>query len=123
MNYLLVSIIWTALVIVASVLPGNALPSSGVNIPHFDKLVHFVMYAGVVLFWLNYIKELNSNIQMHKVVFVIVLAGFLMGLIMEFIQHYYIKNRYFEYLDLIANGFGCIFGGAIFFKLHKASYK
>lgn len=50
-------------------------------------------------------------------------VAFIMGLIMELMQHYFIKNRYFESLDLIANGFGCIFGGVIFFKLHSANLK
>lgn len=123
MNFLLVSIVWTVLVIIASLLPGNALPSSGISIPHFDKLVHFVMYAGIVFFWLKYFYSKSTNKQTIKTVLLMVLVGFLMGLIMEFMQHYFIKNRYFESLDLIANGFGCIFGGVIFFKLHNATHK
>lgn len=102
-------------------MPGKAFPSAGFNIPHLDKIVHFTMYAGVVFLWLKYIKDVNVNKKSLKILFLMILVGFLMGLLMECIQHYFIKNRYFESLDLIANGFGCIFGGAIFFKLHKAS--
>lgn len=123
MNFLLASIVWTIVVVFASLLPGNALPNSGIAIPHFDKIIHFIMYAGIVFFWLMYFYSINSKRQTIKTVLLTVSVAFIMGLIMELMQHYFIKNRYFESLDLIANGFGCIFGGVIFFKLHSANLK
>lgn len=77
------------------------------------------MYTGVALFWLKYVETLRPDKQTAKVVFVAVLAAFLLGVMMEVVQHYWVENRHFELLDLIANGFGCIFGGIVFIKLHK----
>lgn len=122
MNYLLASISWTILVILASLMPGNALPSSGITIPHFDKVVHVAMYTGTVYLWLKYSNTLTPENVVLKLVLMIVLAGFLLGLLLELMQYYFIENRNFESLDLIANGFGCIFGGTIFYKLNKTSF-
>lgn len=76
-----------------------------------DKLVHLGIYMVLAFLWLVAVKNLKKNTFFKNNAYIVVfLACFLLGFSLEVIQGLFIKNRYFESADLIANGFGCIFG-------------
>ena len=111
------------MVILLSLIPERAINNIDFNIEGFDKFVHFVMYFGLVFLWSTGLKRQNRSKKVRdKALYIAVIGGFILGLILEITQHFIIKSRYFDSVDLIANGFGCIFG-LIFFKLvYKSSY-
>ncbi|HLW29632.1 MAG TPA: VanZ family protein [Brumimicrobium sp.] len=123
LRFILPSLIWTAFVVVISLVP-----SSNVNLREFqfegvDKIAHFVMYTLLSLFWAVGLKRQNISIWLRRNAFKIsVLGGFLLGLIIELTQEFIILTRHFEVLDLIANGIGCIFG-AVLFKIIYQDYQ
>ena len=104
-------------------MPAKEIPSSSFYFEGMDKLVHFTMYLLLVYFWIAGMKRQNISPQLRKKAFYLgVIGAFTIGIFMEVIQHFYIKNRYFETLDLIANGIGCIFGVFLFRIIFKNSY-
>lgn len=124
LRFLVPSLIWTTLVILLSLAPAQSIPEISFKFKGFDKLVHGVMYCGLTFLWITGFKRQNKSKKIRANAFVIVLlSAFILGVIMEGMQHFFIKNRYFEVLDLIANGIGCIFGLLFFRLIYKSSYK
>ena len=122
LRFILPSIIWTTFVVVISLVP-----SSSVNLREFqfegvDKIAHFVMYTLLSLFWAIGLKRQNIYVGLRRNAFKIcVFGGFLLSLVIELIQEFFIWTRHFEVLDLIANGIGCIFG-IVLFKIIYQNY-
>lgn len=48
-----------------------------------------------------------------------ILYGTIFGVLMEAIQFYFCKNRYFEVNDIIANFIGCLTGSLVFSLIKK----
>jgi VanZ family protein len=98
-------LIWTVLIQVLLSLPGSVLPSSGLfGIPHFDKLAHIILFGTFVGFWCYYFYlKKKSPDQLKKIFFVIFLIAACNGIVMEFVQFYFIPNRSFDEGDIVAN--------------------
>lgn len=80
--------------------------SSGEGIPHFDKVIHFLIYF-VLGFWFLLSFELKFLPK--------VLVGLIaMGVSIELLQGL-TPSRSFDYFDIMANSFGC-FAGLFFAK-------
>lgn len=124
LRFLVPSLFWTLLVILLSLAPAQSIPEVSFKFKGFDKLVHGVMYCGLTFLWITGFKRQYKSKKIREKAFTIVLSGaFVLGIIMEGMQHFFIKNRYFEELDLIANGIGCIFGLLFFRLVYNSSYK
>jgi len=102
------SILWVFIILFLSTLqvpkiPGNRL----INIPHFDKIVHFSLYfIGVSLWFFDYYKRKpnwNKTIFMH-----IISWGIVYGILMEILQKVVVQNRSGDYFDALANTLGVI---------------
>ncbi|HZH86965.1 MAG TPA: VanZ family protein [Brumimicrobium sp.] len=123
LRFILPSLVWTAFVVVISLVP-----SSNVNLREFqfegvDKIAHFVMYTLLSLFWAIGLKRQNIYIGLRRQAFrICIFGGFTLSLIIELIQEFVILTRNFEVLDLIANGIGCIFG-VVLFKIIYQDYQ
>jgi VanZ family protein len=99
------SVAWTILIQILLCLPGSDLPSAGLfSIPNFDKFAHVVLFGGFVGLWCYYFylkkKPAKSLKTLFFLVFLIAAAN---GIIMEFVQRYYIPNRSFDEGDIIAD--------------------
>lgn len=117
------ALLWTLLVVLLSIAPPQSLSGDNPNYANFDKIIHFIFYVFVVYFWVVGLKKQTSSKKLREFAFYIVLIGaFLLGLTLEVVQHYFTKNRIFDYRDLIANTFGCIFGLVLFKIIYKTSY-
>ena len=79
-------------------MPGDAVPDTGITIPHFDKLVHAVMFAGVA-FLVYALLEKSSRLQAIIWSFTI---SVLYGGIIEILQPL-LFNRGCEFADWIAD--------------------
>ena len=123
-RFILLSTIWTILVISVSLIPSSSFDAQQFEIEGLDKAIHLSMYTLMTLFWSTGLKRQHQSKKVRKNAFLIaVLGGFLIGLILEILQEYLVSSRSFDWLDLIANGIGCIFGVIVFKLLYKDTYR
>ncbi len=99
------SITWTILIQILMCIPGSDLPKSGLfSIPHFDKLVHVILFGTLVGLWCYYFYLRQKPFDKLKTLFFLVfLVAAANGIIMEFVQRDYIPNRSFDEGDIIAD--------------------
>jgi VanZ family protein len=110
----LLPVAWTILTIVLLCIPGSDFPdegSFGFQIDNLDKVVHVFLFGGIVLFWGFYIRR-SVEPQLQKKIILITLFSILLGVIMEFIQLWFIPERSFDNWDIVADSFGAILFGA-----------
>ncbi len=100
------TILWTVIVLILSLLPGNSFPKIGFNF--VDLVVHFIMYA-LMAFLLYY--SLYHSIQLRGFNFIfgiwIAMVGF--GLLIEILQETVAIKRYFSGYDILFNAIGAAF--------------
>ncbi|MEX1191618.1 MAG: VanZ family protein [Brumimicrobium sp.] len=122
LRFIAPSILWTILVIILSLSPSSQLGGNEISFEGFDKIAHFVMYSLLTLFWITGLKRQNKSKNLRAKAFLIVtVSAFVLSLILELLQEFFVISRYFEGLDLIANGFGCIFGVLLFKLVYRTT--
>lgn len=106
------ALIWSITTLILLCLPGSVIPSHGFfSLPFIDKIVHLILFGGLVFFWSLYSYfHRHPNIITVRVSWIIVLLSFLFGVIMEFVQKNFIPNRSFDGGDIIADLVGSLFG-------------
>ncbi|HTO38391.1 MAG TPA: VanZ family protein [Brumimicrobium sp.] len=120
LRFILPSILWTILIIILSLAPSSDLDLVDFKFEGADKIVHFVMYTLLSLFWSIGLKRQNVSKFLYRRAFLIsVFGSFFLSFILELLQEFFTLSRNFDALDLIANGIGCIFGVLIFKILYK----
>jgi len=87
-------------------------PLNNTELPSFrfaDKIVHFFLYFFLILLWLKALN-LSRKKQLY------LLGGIILwGIIIEFIQEYYIPSRNGDIFDALANTSGA-FTGLILYR-------
>jgi VanZ family protein len=113
---LLPSIIWSLIILWIICMPGNSIPKTPfINIPHFDKVVHAVIFA-VLAFLVNYGLYRQNNTFIRKNHYTIsIISGVIYGIITEWIQLKFIPGRSGEILDWVADVAGTIAGIIAFY--------
>ena len=104
-NFLLLAIIWTVLITVASLVSSSAIPK--VNLLWNDKIVHFLFYFFFVVFWSF---ALHKNFYLKKYSFIIVVFAIVYGIIIEVLQGLLTTTREPDLYDVFANSLGAIIG-------------
>lgn len=100
---------WTIFIQVLFCLPGTSLPSAGFfgSIEHFDKIVHFIFFAGFVSLWCYYFARKGASFRALKITFFVIwLIAVTNGIVVEYIQYYFIPFRSFDEKDIIADMLG-----------------
>ena len=109
---------WTIIIFILLALPGNMLPNENhFAIPNLDKYVHIILFGSFVFLWSFYYaskREKNNNPLSRSVVILIIAC--LYGTAMEYVQKYFIPNRYFDIYDIAADTVGAI-AGFLFVRL------
>lgn len=98
-------VLWTIFIQVLLTLPGSSFPDIDLfGIPHFDKLAHIILFGAFVGFWCYYfyLKKKSAD-NLKKIFFFIFLIAICNGIVMEFVQFYFILNRSFDEGDIVAN--------------------
>lgn len=100
-----IALTWTILIQVLLCLPGSDIPTGGAfNIPNLDKYVHIILFGGLVAFWCLYANRQDFTIRKRAVLFFIIyLAACFNGILLEYVQKYYIPNRSFDQGDIIVD--------------------
>ena len=98
--------LWFVLTFILLTLPGKDIPDiqflDGV---YFDKWVHVGLFALLTfLFSFPYKKYL----QQKNIYILIAVCAFIYGVLMEFVQKFFVTNRSFDTTDMIADGIGCL---------------
>lgn len=108
-------LLWIALIIVLLTLPAKDFSEVKVAIPFLDKIVHFGLFALlVVLYGLPFIKQpFRKN---SKKIFLIMLFAIVLGITMEFVQKYCTNSRGFSEWDMVADAIGAV-SGFIFVRI------
>ena len=108
------SLMYLCCIAVLSLLPPNDFPKLPL-FPGADKIVHLIMYLGLVLLacW-----AMHAEVK-KKWYFIVTLFGISWGVLMEVFQYIMHLGRSFEFYDIIANSIGALFGVLIFFLLAR----
>lgn len=120
-RYNLLTIVWSVIIIVLCSIPGQEFPdASFIDIPHFDKIVHFGLYFILSVVAIKGIQQQNrfKLLKSHPYLSILIYAVFL-GVNLELIQYYYIPFRSGDILDMLANFIGAI-SGVFLIKLRFA---
>ncbi|HEY4935198.1 MAG TPA: VanZ family protein [Puia sp.] len=106
------ALLWTIIVFILLALPGNMLPNENhLAIPNLDKYVHIILFGSFVFLWSFYYgakQEKNNNFY-RRSVYILIIAC-LYGTAMEYVQKYFIPNRYFDIYDIAADVAGAVAG-------------
>ena len=95
---------WTVFIQVLFCIPGNTLPSNEMEIPYLDKIVHVLIFAVFVASWCMYLKNQKLSFTRLKITFFwVFMAACFNGIIIEYVQKYFIPNRSFDKGDIIAD--------------------
>jgi VanZ family protein len=103
------AILFFIITVVLLTLPGSSFPKSRFfDIPYFDKWVHIGLFGMLCLLFSFPIKEFSiPDSQKRNWFLLITIIGIGYGISMEFVQKYWIPNRSFEGMDIVADSVGC----------------
>ncbi len=99
------AILWSALIFVLLAVPfKHRSEQSLLPLPHFDKVIHVLLFCILSFLWSEYAKSKHSYKTIH--IIFIIFSSILYGVVLEYIQHY--TGRDFDPLDMIANTCGVL---------------
>ncbi len=82
-----------------------------INIPHFDKIVHFGFYFGATVLGTFFIRETaHGKSSLIKTSIFVALGAIIFGIIIEVLQYRYTLDRQGDVFDALANSCGAIIG-------------
>lgn len=110
---------WSLLVILVSVVPGNALPGLSLGYIPLDLFIHVILYWLLSLFVVVGLLKQNNYLflKLNAVTLSIAYANSL-GFLMELVQ-IFIHGRHFDFKDLTANLVGSLIGIVTYYFLYK----
>jgi VanZ family protein len=113
---LLLSVTWALVIFILCATPGAYIPNiSFLEMLSFDKWVHASMFF--ILNSLLFLVAIKYRKSITTALFYFVIC-ILYGLLLEFMQARIFSDRSADWLDVIANTFGCLVA-AIFYKKLK----
>jgi VanZ family protein len=116
------AITWTVFITYLSLATINSSLGSTLQIPHKDKIVHFIFYFGFVLLWTI---SFNAIPYKTKIGLFILLIAIVYGIVMEIFQGLLTIDRTPDGNDVIANSSGAVIGWIVAKKYlqNKNQYK
>lgn len=109
--YFLPGIAWFFVVGILTLMPAKDVPEVGWfdKIPDFDKLVHAVLFGGlVILFGVPIYKSKILLRQKINYAIRISIAAVIWGITIEFLQKFFVPSRDFDLLDWAADTLGIV---------------
>ena len=121
-NSLLIALSLSVIVVVASLINTNSLPTRNFNIS--DKILH--AFAYIILIWSWLLVFRNKTSCKFKLLIFVCLIGF--GIILELLQGGMMQHRTADWKDVLANVVGLMLGLVTFryvylFIFHKGNTK
>lgn len=108
----LLTITWSMIIIILCCIPGKEFPeASFFEIPHLDKMVHFTFYFVLIILSIRgFYRQFQFNFLSKYYFISAIIYGITLGIVIEFLQHYFIPFRDGNLLDALANILGSILG-------------
>jgi VanZ family protein len=113
--------LWTILTIGLLCLPGSAIPGFGLfGVKHLDKIAHIILFGGIVFSWAAFVFSRQGLVHNRLITIVLITAGSVtLGIIMEYIQLYFIPNRQFDTGDIWANLVGSVLALGLSLRMRR----
>ncbi|MES2513472.1 MAG: VanZ family protein [Bacteroidota bacterium] len=115
---LLFACLWTIIIFILCCTPGRFVPTANwLELLSFDKFVHASIFFLLTCLWLNFclkLGKLSNTAIALTLAFCIAYGGML-----EVMQATVFSQRSGDWLDFIANSFGCLMGWWFFSKQKK----
>lgn len=109
------AILWTLIIFGLCCTPGQYIPTTNwLELLSFDKFVHASIFFTLAVLWLVYIYS-SHKLSKSSMIFIISLCVAYGGML-EIMQATVFSNRSGDWLDFIANSFGCFMGLWFFIK-------
>jgi len=110
LSYKFFPLAWTLFTILLLCLPGSIVPGAGIfGMKNLDKIIHVILFGMNVLFWGWHFESSYRPIWQLRVIFIGATASMItIGIIMEYIQLYFIPNRSFDTGDIVADIVGSV---------------
>lgn len=100
------TIMWTAIILILSLIPGSSFPKIGFNF--FDLAVHFIMYALMAFLLYFSLFHTIQHLGFHFI-FKLWIAMVCFGVIIEILQETVAIKRKFSEYDILFNAIGAAF--------------
>lgn len=105
-------LLWLAIICYALFIPASDLPVKPfLNIPHFDKMVHFTLFFVFCVFLFRPLKKLKTSYYFWTPAISVALSALL-----EFSQRIVTPSRASDFYDFLANATG-VLAATLFFRL------
>jgi VanZ family protein len=106
------AISWFIFSLILLCLPGSTIPKyPWLAVIYADKWIHIFLFGMLYyLFARPFFSSKLKKTQQKKWFLLILVGGIAYGIIMEFVQKYWIPNRSFEVWDIVADSCGCLLG-------------
>ena len=112
---LLAAIVWTLIIFILCCTPGKYLPTAHwLELLSFDKFVHACIFFTLTFLWLLVGFKKNKLSLSFMIFIIIACIGY--GGLLEIMQAKAFSERSGDWLDFIANSFGCLMGLWFFSK-------
>lgn len=100
-------LLWTLVILFLSLYPFDLNENSTRFWTHSDKVVHFGMYAVF-----SFLLSINTKCSFQKnyTLLITLFFSIFYGIVIEVLQHVMNLGRSFDFLDVIANSAGALFG-------------
>ena len=104
---------FTLFTILLMCLPGSMVPGTGIfALKNLDKFVHVMLFGMNVLFWGWHYASTARDIANLRSIFVAATGVMItLGIVMEYVQMYFIPNRSFDVYDIVADVIGAVAAG------------
>jgi VanZ family protein len=106
-----VGVVYTVLIKVALMAPIVDVPKT--EIPFADKIVHIVINAGLFIIWSWYALTQIPKVLVKKTLYVLFVCTLFYGIIIEFLQEFFVLTRSADVFDVVANIFGLVLGAFV----------
>lgn len=104
-------LIWMVFITYSSLATFPETDAPRIDIPHFDKLVHFVFYFVAAILATFFVREsTNGNFPFRKTLWFVVFGAIVFGIIIEALQYTVTVDREGDWLDACANSLGAVVG-------------
>ena len=105
-------IVWTLLILLVCLMPGDNLPSSSfLSFKGADKLIHATLYLVlIILVGKGLLQYFNSSYSRNRIIVIAFLYCLFLGVGIEFIQSVFVAGRGGDVLDVLANAAGASVG-------------
>lgn len=116
------ALVWATLIFIGSALSGDTLNGVKlINIPGFDKCIHFIWYFFLFLFVAAGMHKWQGKLSIFSAVIILLLC-ITYGSVLELLQGSVFTKRSEDLYDFIANSSGAIVASIIFSFLYQKRF-